>query len=121
MESLRGTLVSLLPTLSDPVRFELGGLVSHLWTLRTASLSVAGMLERGGLPNVESALVKDLGTHFQQELPEVARRIATCEGVDDERFIALLERAIMVAPAYTIQGGTTQILRGIVARGLKMR
>jgi hypothetical protein len=27
----------------------------------------------------------------------------------------------MMAPSYTIQGGTTQVLRGIVARGLGLR
>jgi hypothetical protein len=26
-----------------------------------------------------------------------------------------------MAPSYTIQGGTTQVLRGIVARGLGLR
>lgn len=100
---------------------EVGRLVTHLKALRGASLSVASLLQAGHLPNVESALVKDLGTHFQQELPEVVRRVASLEGVGDGELVAVLERAIMAAPAYTIQGGTTEILRGIVARGLRLR
>ncbi len=110
---------------SGGARRTVGALVSRLWTLRTASLSVAGMLERGELPAVESALVKDLGTAFQQALPEAARSICNGEdGLDQERsrrFVTLLERAIIAAPAYTIQGGTTEILRGIIARGLRLR
>ena len=106
---------------SDSARRQLGRIISQLWTLRTASLAVAGLLEAGELPNVESACVKDLGTAFQQELPELTRTIAAGEGVDDQEFLDLLQRAIMVAPAYTIQGGTTEILRGIIARGLRLR
>jgi len=100
---------------------QIGRLFSHLWTLRTASLSVAGMLEAGELPNVESALVKDLGTAFQQELPSVARLVASSEKLTDESLLHVIERAVMVAPAYTIQGGTTEVLRGIIARGLHLR
>lgn len=106
---------------SAEARRQVGRLVSHLWVLRTASLSVSGLLAAGGLPNVESALVKDLGTVFEQELPEVARRLASSEGVTDPAFLELLQRAVMAAPAYTIQGGTTEILRGIIARGLGLR
>lgn len=100
---------------------EVGRLVAHLWALRRASLAVAGMLQDGATPAVESALVKDLGTHFQQELPEVARRLAADEGWLDGPLVELIQKSAMVAPAYTIQGGTTEILRGIVARGLGLR
>ncbi len=104
---------------------ELGGLLARLYVLRQMSQSVAGRLERGELPNVESALVKDLGTHFQQEVPETVRRILLDQpglgGNGDGRLAAVLERAVLAAPAYTIQGGTTEILRGIVARALGLR
>ena len=99
----------------------IGRLVSRLWALRAASLSVAGLLEAGELPNVESALVKDLGTAFQQELPEVVRAVASAESLRDSGLLDLLHAAVMAAPAYTIQGGTTEILRGIIARGLRLR
>jgi alkylation response protein AidB-like acyl-CoA dehydrogenase len=57
------------------VRARVGRAASHLWTLRQMSLSVAAMLTEGKLPNTEAALVKDLGTHFQQELPQIAREV----------------------------------------------
>jgi hypothetical protein len=33
----------------------------------------------------------------------------------------MCQMATLEAPAYSIQGGTTQILRGIIARGLALR
>lgn len=99
----------------------IGRLFSHLSVLRKASISVAGLLEAGELPNVESAIVKDLGTAFQQELPAIARAVASAERVSDAALLDLIENAILVSPAYTIQGGTTEILRGIIARGLRLR
>ena len=100
---------------------EVGRLVSRLWALRTASVSVAAMLEAGGTPNVESALVKDLGTNFQQELPEVVRRVAADEEICDRTLLDVLGQVVLASPSYTIQGGATEILRGIVARGLRLR
>lgn len=102
----------------------LGRLAARLWTLRQMSLSVAGMLEAGKSPATEASLMKDLGTHFQQDLPEAARLIAESDTASEEDladFLDVAQMATMVAPAYTIQGGTTQVLRGIVARGLGLR
>ena len=118
---LRGLVDVLSRSASEDAQRQIGRLVSHLWTLRQASISVATTLEQGGVPNVESALVKDLGTHFQQELPEIARRLASAEGVMARDLLSIIESAILVSPAYTIQGGTTEILRGIIARGLRLR
>ena len=73
------------------------------------SLSVAGMLEGGKAPATEAALVKDLGTIFQQELPEIARILVESEATDEADLADFLETAqyaSMIAPAYTLQGGT---------------
>jgi alkylation response protein AidB-like acyl-CoA dehydrogenase len=102
-------------------RRELGRLAGEVWSLRAMSLSVAGALERGETPAVEASLVKDLGTRLQQELPEAGRRLLDQEDVGDEPLRDELARATQLSRAYTIQGGTTEILRGIIARGLKLR
>jgi len=98
----------------------LGRLAAQLMTLRSMSFSVSGMLQDGELPNVEAAVVKDLGTNFSKQLPEVARRLVqseeNCEA--DDGFVETLEEAILYSPTHTIQGGTREILRGIIARGL---
>jgi len=54
----------------------IGRLVAQLSTLRQMSLAVAGMLEAGRVPDVEAALVKELGNNWEQALPAVARDLA---------------------------------------------
>ena len=101
-----------------------GRLIARLWTLRQMSLSVAGMMQDGKVPAIESALVKDLGTIFQQELPEVARLVAESDATSEDDladFLDIAQVSTLMSPTYTIQGGTTQVLRGIVARGLGLR
>src|SRR5690606_6041336 len=66
---------------------EIGRLSAHLMTLRQLSQSVAGMLEQKQDPLVQAAIVKDLGSLFEQEVPEIARRLLPCEperGSSDE-------------------------------------
>ena len=100
----------------------LGRLAAHLTTLRNMSLSVAGMLERGGVPNVEAAIVKDLGTNLAKQISEIARSLAQSEGCDDDaQFRDVLLESILYSPIHTIQGGTREILRGIIARELGLR
>lgn len=104
---------------------ELGRLLSHLLSLRQLSMSVASMIQQGKSPNLEAAIVKDLGTKFEQESVRVMRDIATAEdltrGGRAERLKALLIHAQQYAPAFTIRGGTNEILRGIIAKGIGLR
>ncbi|WP_101675266.1 acyl-CoA dehydrogenase family protein [Alloalcanivorax mobilis] len=104
-------------------RAALGRLVAHLATLRTMSTSVAGMLERGESPNLEAALVKDIGTTFEQEIPEIARLLVEARpGLErGDPFNEALARAVLTSPSFTIRGGTREILRGIIAKGLGLR
>lgn len=101
----------------------LGKLAAHLVTLRNMSRSVAGMLEAGMMPNVESAVVKDLGTNYCKVIPELARTICPPSSVAGENstYSTTLQQAMLYAPSLTIQGGTREILRGVIARGLGLR
>lgn len=118
-------LVRLIGRQASPRATEtIGRLVARLWNLRQMSLSVAGMLQQGQMPVTEASVVKDLGTAFQQDLPEIARLLAQSEATSPDQlddFIDVARQATLLSPAYTIQGGTTQILRGIIARGLGLR
>jgi alkylation response protein AidB-like acyl-CoA dehydrogenase len=100
-----------------------GRLVTHLLTLRRMSLSIAGMVQAGLSPNVEAAIVKDLGTRYEQEIPEIARMVFRAEPDlnSADGYVAMLSRGLMNAPRLSIQGGTREILRGIIARGLGLR
>lgn len=99
-----------------------GRLVAHLVTLRKMSLSVAGMLQADRDPALEACIVKDLGTSFEQLLPETAQELLAVQ--PDEHGSSLqqvLAHLIRMAPAYSLRGGTREILRGIIARGLGLR
>ncbi len=102
----------------------LGRLVAQLHALRRMSVSVSGMLAAGAEPVVEGSIVKDLGTLWEQRLPARVRELAAFapgDGAARASFDERLEFATLIAPKLTIQGGTTEVLRGIVARGLGLR
>lgn len=102
----------------------IGRLASHLLTLRRMSISVAGMLEEGTSPEVEAALVKALGNDFEKLLPEVARLAATgrpTQSAEYRRFREALTDTLLLSPSFTLRGGTREILRGVIARGLGLR
>jgi alkylation response protein AidB-like acyl-CoA dehydrogenase len=100
-----------------------GRLVAHLATLRQMSLSVSGMLQAGLNPNLEAAVVKDLGTTFEQEIPQVVHDVLGIEpSVDSGRQIdQVLALLVQTAPSFSLRGGTREVLRGIIARGLGLR
>jgi alkylation response protein AidB-like acyl-CoA dehydrogenase len=102
---------------------DIGRFVAHLAALRRMSTSIAGMLERGAQPIVEAALVKDVGTTFEREVPEVFRQLLPTEPTlgHGESYAELLGMTVLRAPGFTIRGGTREILRGMIARGLGLR
>src|SRR6266513_2311224 len=102
----------------------IGRLVAQLHTMRRMSVSVAGMLQAGKEPVVEASIVKDIGTVWEQQLPHRVRDLAAFVDPDASNHETLenqLSFAIKTAPKLTIQGGTTEVLRGIIARGLGLR
>ena len=101
----------------------IGRLSAHLMTLRQMSLSVAAMLERGANPALEASIVKDLGAVFEQEIPEIAnglfgRELDPLSADTGARVQAYMTQ---ISPAFSLRGGTREILRGIIARGLGLR
>jgi len=97
----------------------IGRLTAHLLILRHMSLGVADLLARGEDPALQAATVKDLGAVFEQEIPDVARQLLP--GHETPGLCAALTATILNAPAYSLRGGTREILRGIIARGLGAR
>ncbi|MDT7746214.1 MAG: hypothetical protein QOE59_5292 [Actinomycetota bacterium] len=97
-----------------------GRLAAQLWSIRQLSLSVARALEQGEAPATEAALVKDVGTVFEQEVVETLRELAALE-IDPDGptlFERLLAECVLNAPSWTLRGGTTEVLRGIAAKAL---
>lgn len=114
---------ALGPEPSERAAMALGRLVAHVMTLRRLSRSVAGMLQAGREPAVEAALVKDLGTSLEQEVVEIARTLIEDEPAPGsaDALAAVLAHLVQHAPSFSIRGGTREILRGIIARGLGLR
>lgn len=123
--------IALLHTLIDAVgrspdalqAKEIGRFAARLVTLRNMSLAVTAQLAAGNNPAWEASVVKDLGAVFEQEIPEVAQLL--CElpqtvqgGSDHAQVLAYLTQ---MAPSFSLRGGTREILRGIIARGLGLR
>ncbi|MFM9379334.1 acyl-CoA dehydrogenase family protein [Gordonia sp. VNK21] len=98
---------------------ELGRIVGRLGGLHQMSLSVATALQRGDSADVPAALVKVLGTSLEGDIADVADLALPAGGTDQTSV--LTRRAVAQRPGFTLRGGTNEILRGIIARGLGMR
>ncbi len=101
-----------------------GRIASHLAPLRAMSIAVTGKLAQGESPVVEAALVKDLGTGIEQLIPAViADDLASREdpSLVPIELLNTLAYVTQVAPSFSLRGGTRDILRGMIARGLGLR
>ncbi|CAM4354421.1 acyl-CoA dehydrogenase family protein [Bordetella muralis] len=101
----------------------LGEILTQLATLRAMSLAIAGQLACGRSPAIEAALVKDLGTELEQRIPDLLAQILsqTPDHAIPPELLRTLAYVEQVSPTYSLRGGTREILRGIIARGLGLR
>jgi alkylation response protein AidB-like acyl-CoA dehydrogenase len=123
----------LLPATIDALRAKgepdrlsarrIGEAVAQLTVLRQMSLSIQGMLEAGGMPGQEAALIKQLGTSYEQRMPDLVREVLDLKpGLQQgEKLGEMLAFITQVAPTFSLRGGTREILRGIIAKGLGLR
>jgi alkylation response protein AidB-like acyl-CoA dehydrogenase len=101
----------------------IGSMISRVVPLRGMSLAIAGKLGRGEMPNFEAALVKEMGSLFEQDVGDkVLSEIVPCaDPTSENKFERLLAEAVLRSPSFSIRGGTREILRGIIARDLGLR
>jgi alkylation response protein AidB-like acyl-CoA dehydrogenase len=108
---------------SDAAQILLGRITARLAVLRRLSRSVTAMLQEHQDAGLQAAIVKDVGALFEQGLPDLARELVDCE--PDPRaanaYAAVLGNIVQNAPSWSLRGGTREILRGIIARGLGTR
>lgn len=108
-------------------RGDLGRSMSRMSALHALSQNVAGALQRGEQADTAAALVKLLGTTTEGDLVD-----AVSAGLGDEfdpgrgeraadELPGLLKAGLHQRPGFTLRGGTNEILRGVIARGLGMR
>lgn len=102
---------------------EVGSILANLRVLRRMSLGVAEMLKRGESPATAACVVKEMGNRLENDI--VQRLRAMLAGIPKGDWPvgleALLREAILHLPSNTLRGGTTEILRGIIAREMGMR
>lgn len=100
-----------------------GEFTARLAVLRAMSIACTARLALGESPVTEASLVKDLGTSFEQQLPvAIGDDLASHadEEVSDELY-RTLAYVTHIAPSFSLRGGTREILRGIIARGMGLR
>jgi hypothetical protein len=108
----------------DGTAAAVGELVARMISLRQLSISVARALAAGEDAATRAALVKDLGTRFEQDSVELAADLldrVDRRTPDAGRLAELLATARLHSPLFTLRGGTNEVLRGVVARGLGVR
>jgi len=108
---------------SEQATVAVGRLISHFVVLRQLSRGVAWLLQNGENPALEAAVVKDLGALVEQEMPDVVRSLVEIEPDAEhaKELIRTLHYIVLTAPSFSLRGGTREILRGIIARGLGLR
>lgn len=112
-----------LPRASDAELVLAGKLLAQLAPLREMSLALTARLAAGHSPVTEAALVKDLGTEFEQALPNLLADAlyASPQAAPPQMLLRTLHYVLQVCPTFSLRGGTREILRGVIARGLGLR
>ncbi|WP_024792933.1 acyl-CoA dehydrogenase family protein [Tomitella biformata] len=111
-----------------PERSDLGRSVARMASLHNLSQNVAGALQRGEPADTAAALVKLLGTTTEGDLVDAVStqlgdnvRPAAGGSASLSEIKGLLRAGLHQRPGFTLRGGTNEILRGVIARGLGMR
>lgn len=108
---------------SEADLIRLGKLTARLAPLRAMSVAITGKLAQGQSPLTESALIKDLGTELEQTIPlEIADAVGARPDVTpDAELMRTLAFLLQLNHVFSLRGGTREILRGMIARGLGLR
>lgn len=99
----------------------LGRLVAQYGALRRMSLGVAHAVARGEDPSLAASMVKDQGALLEQSMPDVAHELFGGTAPPGSTLADVMDHLTLAVPSFSLRGGTREILRGIVARGLGLR
>jgi acyl-CoA dehydrogenase len=101
---------------------EIGRMVAQIATMREMSLSVAGMQHAGQDPALQGTMVKELGVTFEQSIPGIAHELFGREALlGGGEYAASLAYVTQASVSFSLRGGTREVVRGIIARGLGLR
>ncbi len=109
------------PEPDAPTAQLIGRLTAEMWTLRQMSMSTIAKLAAGEDPVVEAAIVKDLGNAYEQALPRMVQAAVNADLAGKSDLSRLLTWILVASPSFSLRGGTPEVLRGIIAKGLGLR
>ncbi|WP_016931690.1 acyl-CoA dehydrogenase family protein [Rhodococcus sp. R1101] len=118
-----GVLESLVQGVADgsvEPDTRIGAAIGRIAGMRRMSTAVSESLERGENAELAASVVKVLGTKTEGDLADLADEIAGYTTAD-VHLAELVRSGVMQRPGFTLRGGTSEILRGVIARGLGMR
>lgn len=120
---IEAVIAALDDTADEALVAQVGHWAAALWTLRQMSLSVAGKLAAGDDPMLEASLVKEVGARFEQEVPRALQAVWDGTGLADAdgALHEALHFLLGASACFSLRGGTREVLRGIIARGLGLR
>jgi hypothetical protein len=100
-----------------------GRILAQLVPLREMSVALTAQLVQGDSPVIEAALVKDLGTELEQAIPNLIADALAADPLAErpDALLQTLSYVLQVCPTFSLRGGTREILRGMIARGLGLR
>ncbi len=99
----------------------IGRIVASYGALRQMSLGVASMLARGENPALAASLVKDQGALVEQAMPDTAHALFGGRAAPGSTLDQAMRYTTLAVPSFSLRGGTREILRGIIAKGLDLR
>lgn len=112
---------------SDPlVRDKMAGLDIEFEVGRLLCYHVAWVIDQGRIPNREAAISKHFCTRFEQKLANFATELLgtfgqVMPGYPETPLNGDAAESYLWSPSYTIQGGTSEILKTVIAtRGLDL-
>ncbi|MER5768623.1 acyl-CoA dehydrogenase family protein [Streptomyces sp. NPDC001985] len=91
----------------------LGTLVARLAVLRRLCYDVAAAMDAGRAPVQQAAALKYLGNAFEHEVIEALRRTGLCR---EPSFDGTFGQALLASPAFSLRGGSAEVLLSLIAR-----
>lgn len=91
--------------------------LARIHGLRILAYSVARQIDRGEPPTLSASLVKDLGTALELRSVFESAQIAA-RTPPGSRLTTLYWDAVKLSPSFTLRGGTSEVLRTVIAREL---
>ena len=104
-----------------PTHPDLGRYLARITGLHQMSAAVAGALARHEPADTAAAVVKVLGTSTEGDVADFADLLTGDGTPPRSNCDQLLFHAVIQRPGFTLRGGTNEVLRGVIARGLGMR